>query len=352
MTKMKVAILTPTFSRFSGPDRVALNEAVEMAAEGDKVTIITFRTDFDARQLPKNVTVEALGMPKSGLLERIYRLFFFADVAKVNRIVNSLKDYDEVVSFLYPMTIPAKIARQRYGSRLRYVYYDVGVAYPQLFERPTEKAYMKIFAAFTKMTIRNADAAISISNFPSGELKRETGLQSEVKYVKIDTQRFNKGTAARYRKETAAVAKKYGLKKPVLLYVGRISPHKGVHLLLRAFKLIKEKIPAATLVVVGKHTFQKYSRQLQKMAADTGGVVFTGFVPDEELPAYYGSCDVYVTASLWEGFDIPVCESNAVGKPAVAFNVGSHPEVLKKGMLVEAGNVKEFADAVMKTLKQ
>ena len=81
-------------------------------------------------------------------------------------------------------------------------------------------------------------------------------------------------------------------------------------------------------------------------------VVFTGFVPDEELPAYYGSCDVYVTASLWEGFDIPVCESNAVGKPAVAFNVGSHPEVLKKGMLVEAGNVKEFADAVMKTLKQ
>lgn len=347
---MKVAILTPTFSKFSGPDRVVLNEALEFAAAGKEVTILTLKNDFGLQELPKNVTVEVLGMPKNSLLERLYRLLFFFDIAKVIRIVNKLQQFDEAVSFLYPMTLPAMLARRKMRQRLKYTYYDVGVAYPQLFDSILENIYMKIFAAFTKITVKNADAAISISRFCSSELKKETGLDSTVKYVKIDTKRFNKNTAAKYKKQIAAVAKKYRLTKPVLLYVGRISPHKGVHLLLEAFKLVKEKIPAATLVIVGKHTFPEYSRQLQKTAAEIGGVIFTGFVADEELPAYYCSCDVYVTCSMWEGFNIPIVEANAVGKPAVAFNVGSHPEVLKKGTLVDEGDVTGFADTVIKVI--
>ncbi len=349
---MKIAILTPTFSKFSGPDRVVYNEATELAAAKNGVTVITFKTDFDIQQLRrKGISVEVLGMPRIPVLERIYRLLFFLDAAKVIRIVNRLKGFDEVISFLYPMTLPAMIAKKRMGQRLKYVYYDVGVAYPQLFDSLPEKVYMKIFAAFTKITVKNADAAVSISKFCSSELKKQTGLGSTVKYVKIDNSRFNRNVAVKYKKEIAAVVKKHNLKKPVLLYVGRISPHKGIHLLLQAFRIVKEKIPSATLVVVGKHTFQKYSRQLRKMAGGIGGVVFTGFVADEELPVYYGSCDVYVTASMWEGFDIPIVEANACGKPAVAFDVGSHPEVLKKGTLVKAGNVEGFAAAVAKVLK-
>ena len=110
---MKVAILTPTFSKFSGPDRVVFNEATALAAKGNSVTILTFKTDFDASQLPKNITVEVLGMPKNGLLERIYRLLFFADVPKVIRIVNKLQQFDEAISFLYPMTLPAMLAKKR-----------------------------------------------------------------------------------------------------------------------------------------------------------------------------------------------------------------------------------------------
>ena len=164
---MRVAILTPTFSKFSGPDRVVLNEAKELAAAGKEVTIFTFKTDFDPLQLPKNVTVDVLGMPKNPLLERAYRLLFFFDVRKVIKTANKLRQFDEVVSFLYPMTLPAMLAKKRMGQRLKYVYYDVGIAYPQLFDSLLEKTYMKIFAAFTKMTVKNADAAISISKFCS-----------------------------------------------------------------------------------------------------------------------------------------------------------------------------------------
>ncbi len=157
------------------------------------------------------------------------------------------------------------------------------------------------------MTVKNADAAISISKFLQGELKKKTGLDSEVRYVKIDHDRFNSGVAAKHKKQIDGVIKAYELESPVLLYVGRISPHKGVHLLLDAFKLVREELPSATLIIVGKHTFAKYSQQLQKKASEIGGVAFAGFIPDDDLPAFYGACDVYVTCSLWEGFDIPVC---------------------------------------------
>lgn len=59
-------------------------------------------------------------------------------------------------------------------------------------------------------------------------------------------------------------------------------------------------------------------------------IIFTGFMPDKELPYCYTACDIYTTASLCEGFDIPIVEAYNTGKPTVAFNIGSHPQVIKK----------------------
>ncbi|MBI2664076.1 glycosyltransferase family 4 protein [Candidatus Woesearchaeota archaeon] len=337
---MKIAILTPTYSCFSGPDRVAENEAKEYAAEGHEVTVFTFRGDIKA----SGYSIVQLGMPKNATLERIYRLLFFADIFKVVKAVNRLRDYDKVVSFLYPMTILAANAKKKYGKR--YTYYNVGVAHAGLFSNVFEKLYMRLFNALTNFTVRNADDAVSISKFLADELKKETGLNSSVKHVKVDSNKYNKKLS---KSKIAAVVEKHKLSRPIILYVGRISPHKGIHLLLKAFRIVKEKIPNATLVVVGKHTFGKYSKQLQK---NRGGVVFTGFVPDEELPYYFGACDVYATASLWEGFDIPAVQAQMCGKEVVAFDVGSHPEVVNKGILVRPGDVKGFADAIAKILRK
>ena len=58
---------------------------------------------------------------------------------------------------------------------------------------------------------------------------------------------------------------------------------------------------------------------------------------------------MYVTASQWEGYDLPAAEAQACGKPIVAFNIGSHPEIVKKGILVEDSNA--FAQAVIKLIQ-
>jgi len=336
---MKIAILTPTFFKFSGPDRVVENEAEEYIKKGHEVTVITFKGDIK----PKGYRVRVLGMPSNSTLERLYRLFMFVDFLKVIEVSKELQEYDEVISFLYPMTIFATTANKYYG--IKYTYYNVGVAYPEIFGSLYERLYMRLFNFFTNFTVKNADNAISISDFLRKQLKKEVGLDSKVKYVKVDPKVYHKNLS---KKRIDEVKRKHDLKKPVLLYVGRLSPHKGVHLLLEAFKEVKKQMPNATLVIVGKATFGRYNDNLRKNSGE--GVVFAGFVPDEELPYYFGACDLYVTASLWEGFDIPAVSAQMCGKRVVAFDTGSHPEVVKKGRLVKVGDVKGFAQEIVNML--
>ena len=133
------------------------------------------------------------------------------------------------------------------------------------------------------------------------------------------------------------------------MYVGRIAPHKGIHLLLKALSLVKKEIPNAKLIIAGKPTFNNYFKTLKKLSSND--VIFTGFVDDKELPEYFAACNLYVTASLWEGFNLPAAEAQACGKKVVAFDICSHPEVVKNGVLVKRNDIKGFANAIIKLIK-
>ena len=104
-------------------------------------------------------------------------------------------------------------------------------------------------------------------------------------------------------------------------------------------------------MIVGKHTFAGYSRRLKSMS--NSSVIFAGYVPDEEMPAYYAACSVYATATLWEGFDLPLAEAQACGRPVVAFSLGPHPEVVlegKTGHLSPPRDVHAMAIAIQSLL--
>jgi len=339
---MKIAILTPTFSHFSGIDRVVEKEVEDLNKKGHDITIFCFKSHIKT----KYGRVVEIGMPKNPTLERIYRLFFFIDFLKINKIVKKLREFDKIICHQYPMTILASKVKKEFD--IKYMYYDAGVAYPKLFHGFFERNYMKLFRWFTNITVKNADEAASISKFLSNILKQETGLKSRVEYVKIDEKRFRKNVTK------GKVRKKYKLgKSPLCVYVGRLSPHKGIHLLIKAFNLVLRDIPDAKLLIVGKKTFGRYSKYLKRLSRSVNekAVIFAGFVPDNELPYYYADGDLYTTATLWEGFDMPIVEAAACGTPTVAFNIGAHPEVIKLGELVKVGDINKFSKAVIKHLK-
>src|SRR3989338_6807334 len=334
---MKIAILTPTFNYYSGIDRVVQRQAENYAKKGNEVTVIA----LEASIKPKNYKVVSLGMPKNPTLQRLYRLFFFLDNKKIN-YYKKLKDYDKVISHFYPMNWLAYKAKKHY--KIRYAYFNHGVNTTGLSNNIWQKLYMALFSFFTNITMKNVDEVYSVSKYLKEDLKKASNLDSKVVYNKIDTKRFNK------KVKGDKIIEKYNLKnKKVLLYMGRIAPHKGIHLLLKSFNIVEKQIPNAKLLIVGKPTFNNYFKSLKRIADKD--VIFTGFVPDNDLPYYYAACDVYVTASLWEGFNLPAAEAQACGKPVVAFNIGSHPEVVKNGILVEKKKLNDFADAVIKILK-
>src|SRR3989338_1938877 len=261
---MKIAILTPTFNHYSGIDRVVQLQAEDYAKRGHKVTVIA----LEAKIKPKNYRVIELGMPKNPLTQRLYRLFFFLDSKKIGFYKN-LKDYDAVISHFYPMNWMAYKAKKHY--KIKYIYWNHGINTTGLLDGNLQRIYMKLFLIFNNITIKNIDEAYSASKYLSNELWKESKIKSKVIYNKIDSKRFN------IRAKGDKIIKKYDLKnKKVLLYVGRIAPHKGIHLLLKVFNIVKKEIPNSKLIIVGKPIYENYFRKLKKLA--NNDVIFTGFV--------------------------------------------------------------------------
>ena len=334
---MQIAILTPTFNYYSGIDRVVQLQAEDYVKKRNRVTVIA----LEAKIKPRKYKVIELGIPNNSFLQRIYRLFFFLDFKKLN-YYKKLKNFDIVISHFYPMNWLAYLAKKHY--KIKYIYHNHGINTTGLADNIFQKLYMKLFLFFNNITLKNVDEAFSVSGYLRKQLKKESKIDSKVIYNKIDKKRFNKNIKGE------KIIKKYNLKnKKVLLYVGRIAPHKGIHLLLKSFNIIKKEIPNSKLLIVGKPTFNNYSKTLKRLA--NKDVIFTGFVEDIDLPYYYAACSIYTTASLWEGYNLPAGEAQACNKPVVAFNIGSHPEIVKKGILVKEKDIKEFADVVIKLLK-
>ncbi|MBI2101447.1 glycosyltransferase family 4 protein [Candidatus Woesearchaeota archaeon] len=335
---MKIAILTPTFSHYSGIDRVVQQQAEEYAKKGHKVAVFALEGGIK----PKNFRLELLGMPKSLFLQRLYRLFFFLDFIKIKKAAKKLKNYDIAISHQYPMNLIASRAKKYYKTK--YIYHNHGIGYDYLFGSIFEKLYMKLFGCFTRLSLRNADSAFSVSKFLRNELMGETGIKSKVLYNKINP---------RYKKKLdgSKIRKRLGIKnnEKLLFFIGRLSPHKNVHTLLKIFELVNEEMPSAKLLIIGKPTFRGYFRKLKAMAGRN--VIFKESIEDSNLPYCYAACDLYVTASLWEGFNLPIAEAQACGKKVVAFSIGSHPEVVKNGVLVKEGDIKGFANAAIKILE-
>ncbi len=335
---MKIAILTPTFFEFSGIDRVAEQQAIENVKKGNKVTIFTLKAAIK----PKGYDIIEIGMPKSQFLQRIYRLLFFLNKDKIKKYARQLKDYDSVISHMYPMNLIASKAKKLYKTK--YIFHNHGIGHPHLFTNPLEKLYLNLFIFFNNISLKNVDQAYSISKFMQSELKRESGINSKILYNKIDTKKFNK------KLNGNKIKNKYSMKNnKILLFVGRLSPHKNIHSLLKSFSIINKKNPKTKLLIVGKPAFEKYLKKLRDLA--NKNVIFVNEVPDNELPYYYAASDLYVTASLWEGFNLPAKEAQVMGKKVVAFDCCSHPEIIKKGTLVKPNDLKAFADAVIKLLK-
>ena len=116
-----------------------------------------------------------------------------------------------------------------------------------------------------------------------------------------------------------------------IMYTGTITPYKNVRRLVEAFDLLKIDHPKLHLAIVGKE--KRFHRELRGVVKQLGveNVVFTGFIPDEQLAWMYEHASAYVFPSLSEGFGLPGVEALVHGCPIVAARASCLPEVLQNG---------------------
>lgn len=124
------------------------------------------------------------------------------------------------------------------------------------------------------------------------------------------------------------------------LFVGRLSPQKAQHDILKAFTAYTRTTnPDARLHLVGGSSSHRYEKALRDFAADAGiarQVNFAMSVSHAELVAYYRAADVFVCLSDHEGFCVPLLEAMHHGLPIVAFAAAAVPETLGgAGLLVD-----------------
>lgn len=129
-----------------------------------------------------------------------------------------------------------------------------------------------------------------------------------------------------------ALRRRYGLAQPFVMYTGGIDHRKNIEGLIRAYAKLPETTRRAYQLAIvcsiqpgDKQTLERLATS-QGLAAD--GIVFTGFVPDEDLLALYNLCWAFVFPSWHEGFGLPALEAMACGAAVIGANTSSLPEVI------------------------
>jgi glycosyltransferase involved in cell wall biosynthesis len=161
-----------------------------------------------------------------------------------------------------------------------------------------------------------------------------------------------------------------------VLFVGRLSPEKGVHVLLDAFQRMAGTFPEASLHLVGPQSFapqqfvdpfgrdpktaairpfynnpKRYMEAvLQNVAALDGRVRCDNSVPNGAITQHYASAGIFVFPSIWdEPFGIPIIEAMAAGLPVITTRGGAASEIVvdgETGLLVERGDSDALANAL------
>lgn len=155
---------------------------------------------------------------------------------------------------------------------------------------------------------------------------------------------------------------KYGLQGyKTILFVGRLSVKKGVHVLLKAMDKIMSSRKDVALAIVGSKWYgnnekDDYANSVQAAAKNLPGpVIFTGFVPPSEIPSLYNIGDIFVCASQWnEPLARVHYEAMAAGLPIVTTNRGGNAEVVEgceNGIVVnEYNDPLAFASSITRLL--
>lgn len=138
-----------------------------------------------------------------------------------------------------------------------------------------------------------------------------------------------------------------------IVFVGRLTPEKGLDVLLRALPTVVRQHANSQLTIVGDGPLRKDLEALAKQLHIQRHVKFVGAVPHLEVPSYIQSAVIVAVPSIREGFGLVAAEALACGRAVVASDIPSLRELIehnRTGLLFSAGDSHALAQEIISLL--
>ncbi|HBI50454.1 MAG TPA: hypothetical protein DDY21_01220 [Candidatus Moranbacteria bacterium] len=321
--KIHVGFLAERMLRGFGVDVVIDRTAKELVKNGFEVTVFCINTDSTYENEDYKVV-----QIQSGLHHNPFKTELSA--RKALKRLNFESDIDIWIAETYPFFLASLIMDRPV------IMVDHGIVLTKglHFVRRIIFAYIKFVQNHLYFT--NAARVVNISKFTQSLTPKLLRKKQEIIYNGADNYKQPlEDDISNFKKENGIVDDDV-----VLLYVGRINsknqPYKGTAELVDMFKILKKKHQNIKLIMAG------FGDEEDKKWLESEGIIPFICANDEILALLYSITDCYVTASKWEGFNLPLVEAAHFSVPYVAYNAGAHAEVVdeKSGFLVN--NKQEF----------
>lgn len=280
------------------------------------------------------------------------KIFHFLFKAFEHYLEKQLNKKDNTLQGLDPQTlkkahiyhsvkgIPSAFIRQ-YPVRIVTTIHDlIPLLTPQLSHPP--------FLAFFKKLLKSlkpGDAIVTPSDYVKKQiihhLKWPENLVFTTPYGISEEFRIPKSVL-----QKEAVRNYYGIgDAPYFLTVGRQDTRKNLVHLIKAFLAFEKKRPGCKLVMVGPAS--DASPSINAFLHESS-LIYTGFIPEEDLSALYQSATAFIYPSYAEGFGLPVIEAMASGTPVITTALTSLPEVAGPAALyISPDKENDLIDALM-----
>ncbi|MFC1871165.1 glycosyltransferase family 4 protein [Chloroflexota bacterium] len=345
---MKVLFVLEYYPPHIGGVEVMFQNLCEGLAKRDhNITLVTSRlAGTETFEVINGVTIHRIKVPQRGT-----RYWF--TLLSIPQVLRSARKADIVHTTTYNGAFPAWFASKLLRKSCTITVHEV------LGSLWKESNGMGRFSAALHQLLERLivslrfDRYVGISKYTCSCL-HSVGVRHdklELIYNAIDYDVFNpaKADGDRIRKELGLV------NDFIFMYYGRPGISKGIEYLVQSVPLIAHKIPNSKLILILAHepaNRYKSIRNLIDYMSIGDRIILLNPLPRAELLDYIAASDCVVVPSLSEGFGYTAAEACAMGKPVVASNAGSLPEVISgRSVLVEPRNPAAIAEGVETVFK-
>ena len=329
--KMRILMFNwrDTKSVFAGGAEVYVQSlASRWAKEGHAVTLFTSNDG----QLPGNGETDGVRIIRRGGFYATYVLAFFYYMVHFRGKFEVIIDSENGIPFFTPL-----YAKERVYCLVHHVHQEV---FRKALIWPVAQFACFLEKRMMPMVYKNS-VFITVSDSSREELYALGVTQNKIEIVHpgVDLDFLIPGTKAEY---------------PLVSYVGRMQEHKSIHVLVQAFPFILEQFPTARLAIAGDGDEKGLLMALVNKLGISESCTFYGKVGQEKKREIMQASWVTVNPSMMEGWGITTIEANACGTPMVASDVPGLRDSVRDGVtgiLVPFGHVNEFADTIIRILK-